>query len=114
MGCFAVGRCSFWLGTVLGLSVFAADIALFVSSRFARGKWWPILLASAFAVPYLIAIVLVLREPVGQLKEQTKEEEEDHEYTRLVIDYNYAESVVANEEALSSRPDEAGEILEED
>jgi len=29
---------------------------------------------------YIALIIMVMREPVGELKELTKEEEEDHEY----------------------------------
>mmetsp|Transcript_35198 Transcript_35198/g.53941 ORF Transcript_35198/g.53941 Transcript_35198/m.53941 type:complete len:100 (-) Transcript_35198:22-321(-) len=82
----------FWMvfATMVGVMLFLLNFSiLFSNTTFTRYIALPVAFISFV---YVMFIVVVILEPVKPLKEITKEEIEDHEYKRVIIDNDISKS----------------------
>jgi len=83
---------TFWTGfaVLFGLMLFLMNFSiLFLNTKFTEYILMPVI---SISFVYLMFIVVVIVEPTTPLKKITKEELEDHEYKRVIIDNDISQS----------------------
>ena len=91
MGQFAISKTSTYFASGFGVVLFLMNfVIIFYESDLTQV--WIILVIVVLSVIYISFIVVVILEPTKPLKRITKEELEDHEFDRVVIDDDFSES----------------------
>ena len=65
-------------------------VIIFMEAQFT--DWRPVAVVVLISIIYIAFIVQSIMEPLTPLKKMTKEELEDHEYERIIIDEDFSES----------------------
>ena len=98
LGDFAIGKCQFYFGTILGIGLFMMNfILLFDGNKF--NHWYEYLIVGLVTLGYLILIGLACFFPTSPLKPISKEDLEDHEYDRIDV---FAETEQSDDDAGAS------------
>ena len=59
--------------------------------------WQHLVPTALVTIIYLALIAIATVEPISELKKMTKEEQDDHEYERVVIDDDLTETMVSTD-----------------
>ena len=85
MNQFALPAWQIILASSLGLFLFSMNfITIFINSSLSH--WWQFLIIIIVAILYLSFFVNAILEPVKELKSQSEEEIEDHEYEKINVE----------------------------
>ena len=85
MGDFAVKGCAWYFATAFGFVLFSFNFVVLFTDISKDAPWWNYLLIAIALILYMGFLMKAMCEPVGDLKPMTKEEEEDHDYDRILV-----------------------------
>lgn len=85
MGDFAITGWPWYFATFFGLVLFSFNFVVLFTDISGDLEWWKYLLVGLGVIVYLAFLIKAMCEPVSDLAPLTKEEEQDHEYERIVI-----------------------------
>tara|TARA_B110000305_G_C18904199_1_gene387760 strand:- start:82 stop:441 length:360 start_codon:yes stop_codon:yes gene_type:complete len=83
MGDFAVSKGQIIFSTFFGVCLFLMNFVV-VFTDFSW-DWQHVVPTAILIVVYLALIIIAIIEPTSELKEMTREEQEDHEYERVQV-----------------------------
>lgn len=85
MNSFAISRVQVIISTTLGLMLFSMNfVTIFIDSSL--DKWWQFFIIGLVGVFYVMFLANAVMEPVSTLKQQSREELEDHEYEKINVE----------------------------
>jgi hypothetical protein len=85
MGIFKLNSSTTVIASFFGFLLFAMNfVVIFIDGQF--DSPFKIVITAILSICYLTFIAIVIIEPIKPLRKQTREELEDHEYERVVIE----------------------------
>lgn len=86
MATFALPKGQIIFASIFGVFLFTLNFfVVFQDAATVFDSWWKIALVSTVSLLYLTMIGICIMEPVQLLKKLTKEEINDHEYEKIII-----------------------------
>lgn len=85
MGDFAIKGWAWYFASLFGVCLFSFNFVVLFTDVPGNLPWWNYLLIGIAVILYMGFLMKAMCEPVGDLKPITKEEEDDHEYDRILI-----------------------------